>query len=87
MRLLSYNNDGRRVSISIAGSHQLTGARLCTGVSITKFNEGWAKLIWNQCVKVKSQKNSVISNFQVKFYGDFISDIKIGHRGKTMSTE
>ena len=28
MRVLYYNSDGRRVSIGIAGDHQLTGARL-----------------------------------------------------------
>ena len=34
MRLLKYNDDGRRVSIGIAGDHQLTGAPLCTTVKL-----------------------------------------------------
>ena len=68
MRVLNYNNDGRHVIIGIKGDHQLIGARLCTEVLITKSNEGLVKLIWNQCAEVKSQKNSIISNFQVRFY-------------------
>ena len=54
MRVLYYNNDGRRVSIGIAGDHQLTGARLCTAVLIVETNQGFVKLIWHQCAKVKS---------------------------------
>ena len=38
-RVLYYNNDGRRVSIGITGDHQLTGARLCTAVSIVETNQ------------------------------------------------
>ena len=44
MRLLKYNNDGRRVCIGIAGDHQLAGAPLCTTVSIAKSNRGLVKL-------------------------------------------
>ena len=65
MRVLYYNDDGCRVSIGIAGEHQLTGARLCTAVSIVETNQGFVKLIWHQCAEVKSQSNSIISNFQV----------------------
>ena len=63
MRVLYYNNDGRSVSIGIAGDHQLTGARLCTAVSIVKTNQGWVKLIWHQCAEVKTQSTSIISYF------------------------
>ena len=45
MRVLYYNSDRRRVSIGIAGDHQLTGAQLCTMVSSVKTNQGWVKLI------------------------------------------
>ena len=55
MRLLKYNNDSRRVSISIAGDHQLTGAPLCTAVSVAKSNRGLVKLFWHQCAEVKTQ--------------------------------
>ena len=40
MRVLYYNDDGRRVSIGIAGDHQLTGARLCTAASMVETNQG-----------------------------------------------
>ena len=63
MQLLYYNDNGRRVSIGIASDHQLTGARLYTAVSIVKTNQGWVKLIWHQCAEVKTQYNSIISNF------------------------
>ena len=45
MRVLYYNDDGRRVNIENAGDHQLTGARLCTAVSIVETNQGFVKLI------------------------------------------
>ena len=44
-RVLNYNSDGRQVSIGITSDHQLTGARLYTGVSIAKTNQGLVKLI------------------------------------------
>ena len=44
MQLLKYNDDRPRVSIGIAGDHQLTGAPLCTGVLVAKFNHGLVKL-------------------------------------------
>ena len=44
-RVLHYNRYRRRVSISVAGDHQLTGARLCTRMLIAKTNQGWNKLI------------------------------------------
>ena len=63
MRVLHYNNNGRSVSIGIAGDHQLTGAPLCTAVSVAKSNRGLVKLFWHQCVEVKTQQKSIISNF------------------------
>ena len=41
MRVLYYKDDGRCVSIGIAGDHQLTRARLCTAVSIVETNQGF----------------------------------------------
>ena len=52
MRVLHYNGDGRHVSIGIAGDYQLSGARICTGVSVAKSNNGWIKLVWNQCTGI-----------------------------------
>ena len=45
IRVLYYNSNGRRVSIGIAGNHQLTGARLCTAVPVVETNQGFVKLI------------------------------------------
>ena len=47
MRVLYYNDDGRRVSIGIAGDHQLRGARFSTAVSVVETNQGFVKLIWH----------------------------------------
>ena len=84
MRVLYYNDDGRRVSIGIAGDHQLTGARLCTAVSVVETNQGFVKLIWHQCAEVKSQTNSIISNFQVRSHGTLVNGVNIAHGGKQM---
>ena len=84
MRVLCYNGDGRRVSIGIASDHQLTGARLCTAVSIVETNQGFVKLIWHQCAEVNTQTNSIISNFQVRSYGILVNDVNIAHGGKQM---
>ena len=79
MQVLYYNNDGRSVSIGIAGDHQLTGAKLYTAVSIVKTNQRWVKLIWYQCAEVKTQSNSIISNFQVRSHGILVNDVHIAH--------
>ena len=84
MRVLYYNNDGRRVSIGIAGDHQLTGARLCTAVSVVETNQGLVKLIWHQCAEVKSQSNSILSNFQVRSHGILVNDVHMAHGGKQL---
>ena len=36
MKILYYNCNGKRVSIGVAGDHQMTDKRLRTGVSVTK---------------------------------------------------
>ena len=59
IRLLKHNGDGQRVSIGIAGDHQLTGAPLCTAVSIAKSNRGLVKLFWHQCAEVKTQQKYI----------------------------
>ena len=86
MRVLYYNNDGRSVSIGIAGDHQLTGARLCTAVWIVETNQGLVKLIWHQCAEVKSQSNSILSNFQVRSHGILVNDVHMAHGGKQLIT-
>ena len=84
MRVLYYNSNRRRVSIGIAGHHRLTGAWLCTAVSIVETNQGFAKLIWHQCAEVNTQTNSIISNFQVQSHGILVNDVNIAHGGKQM---
>ena len=79
MQVLYYNSDGRRVSIGIAGDHQLTGARLCTAVSVVETNQGLVKLIWHQCAEVETQSKSVISNFQVRSHGVLVNDVNVGY--------
>ena len=81
-RALYYNTGRRRVSIGIAGDHQLTGVRLCTAISIIKTNQGWVKLIWHQCAEVNTQTNSIISNFQIPSHGILVNDVNMTHGGK-----
>ena len=40
MKILYFNNDGKRVSIRIAGDHQLKGNKLCCGCSVAKSSVG-----------------------------------------------
>ena len=79
-----FNSDGKRVSIGIAGDHQLAGNMLCTGYSVTKSNVGWIKLIWPQGVQVKTQQNSILSIIQMRDHGCLVSDIAKRYGGKQM---
>ena len=56
IKIVCFNCDGKNVSIKIPGDHQLTGNRLCTGVTMVKSNVGRIKLVWCQGAQVKSQK-------------------------------
>ena len=47
-KIIYFNNNGKRVSIGIAGDHQLTGNRLCCGCSVAKSSVGCIKLLWPQ---------------------------------------
>ena len=40
MRILYFNDNGKRVSIGITGDHQLMGNRLCCGCSVAKSSVG-----------------------------------------------
>ena len=44
------------------------------------------KLIWYQCAEVKTQSNSIISNFQVRSHGILVNDVHIAHGGKQTIT-
>ena len=74
MLILYFNSDGKRVSIGIAGDHQITGNRLCTGVTVAKSSVGWIKLIWYQGAQVKTQYNSILSILQMRDHGCLVND-------------
>ena len=61
MKVIYFNNDGKRISIEIAGDHQLTGNRLCCGYSVVKSSVGWIKWMWPKGAQVKTQQNSILS--------------------------
>ena len=50
MRIMYFNSDGKRVSIGIAGDHELTGNRLCCGCSVAKVMDG------SSCTGLKERK-------------------------------
>ena len=45
-RLISYNKYRKCGGIGISGDNKITGAPLCTRVSIIKSNKRWKELIW-----------------------------------------
>ena len=51
MRILYFDNNGKRVSIGITGYYQLTGNKLCYGCSVSKSSHEWIKLIWAKELK------------------------------------
>ena len=66
MRIMYFNGDGKRVSIGIAGDHELSGNRLCCGCSVAKSSHGMIKLLWPQGAQVKTQHNSILSCAQMR---------------------
>ena len=81
MRIQYFNDDGRRVSIGIAGDHQLTGNILCCGYSVAKSSHGWIKLLWPQGAQVKTQQNSMLSVVQMRDNGCLVNDVAIKYEG------
>ena len=61
MKILYFSSDGKRVSIGIAGDHQLTGNILCYGCLIVKSSHGLIQLYWPQGAQVTTQENSILS--------------------------
>ena len=77
MRQLSYNPDGKRVNIGIAGDHQVTGKPLGTFCTITKIQLGLVKFVWNHYAEVREQESSIRSTIQLQHYGNLVgSDCK-----------
>ena len=69
MLILYFNSDDKRISIGIAGDHQLIGNRLCTRCTLAKSNVGWIKLIWPQGTQVKTQRNLILPILQMRDNG------------------
>ena len=81
MRIFYFNDDGKRVSIRIAGDYQLMGNRLCCGCSVAKSSIEWIKLLWPQGAQVKTQQNSILSVVQMRDNECLFNDIAIQHGG------
>ena len=74
MRLMSYNTDGRRVNIGIAGDHQMTGKRLGTFCSVIDTNQGRKLAIFHQYAHVPEQEKSIHSKCQFQSHDILIGD-------------
>lgn len=72
MRQLSYNPDGNRVNIGIAGDHQMTGKPLGTFCTITKTQLDLVELIWNHYAEVREHEGSIHSTIQLQHYGNLV---------------
>jgi hypothetical protein len=59
MKLMSYNMDGRRVNIGIAGDHQMTGKRLGTFCAVINTQLGRVLGIFHQYAHVPEQAKSI----------------------------
>ena len=86
MSILYFNDNGKRVSIGIAGDHQLTGNRLCHGCSVAKSSVGWINLLWPQGAQVKTQLNSIISVVQMRDNGCLVDNFAI-HKMREIDRE
>ena len=86
MKIIYFDWDDKCTSIGITGDHQLTGNRLCIGVTAEKSNIGWIKLIWCQGAQVKTQQNSILLILQMRDHGCLVSKVSKRHGGKHLST-
>jgi hypothetical protein len=59
MKFMSYNTDGRRVNIGIAGDHQMTGKRLGTFCAVINTQLGRVFGIFHQYAHVPEQAKSI----------------------------
>ena len=78
-KILYFNNNGKYVSIGIAGDHLLTGNKLCCGYLVAKSGVGWIKLMWPQGAQVKTQYDSILSIVQIQDNGCLVNDVAIQH--------
>jgi hypothetical protein len=74
MKLMSYNTDGRRVNIGIAGDHQMTGKKLGTFCAVITTQLGRVLGIFHQYAHVPEQARSIHSRCQFQSYGNLVGD-------------
>jgi hypothetical protein len=74
MKLMSYNTDGRRVNIGIAGDHQMTGKKLGTFCAVINTQLGRVLGIFHQYAHVPEQARSIHSRCQFQAYGNLVGD-------------
>jgi hypothetical protein len=74
MKLMSYNTDGRRVNIGIAGDHQMTGKRLGTFCAVINTQLGRVLGIFHQYAHVPEQAKSIHSRYQFQAHGNLVGD-------------
>ena len=81
MKLMSYNADGRRVNIGIAGDHQMTGKRLGTFCSVIHTQLGRVLGIFHQYAHVPEQAKSIHSRCQFQSHGNLVGDTATRYGG------
>jgi hypothetical protein len=74
MKLMSYNTDGPRVNIGIAGDHQMTGKRLETFCAVINTQLGRVLGIFHQYAYVPEQAKSIHSRCQFQAHGNLVGD-------------
>jgi hypothetical protein len=74
MKLMSYNTDGRRVYIGIAGDHQMTGKRLGTFCAVINTQLGRVLGVFHQYAHVPEQAKSIHSRCQFQAHGNLVGD-------------
>jgi hypothetical protein len=74
MKRMSYNTDGRRVNIGIAGDHQMTGNRFGTFCAVINTQLGRVLGIFHQYAHVPEQAKSIHSRCQFQARGNLVGD-------------
>jgi hypothetical protein len=74
MTLMSYNMDGRRVNIGIAGDHQMRGKRLGIFCAVINTQLGRVLGIFHQYAHVPEQAKSIHSRCRFQAHGNLVGD-------------
>ena len=81
MRVMSYNSDGRRVNIGIAGDHQMTGKKLGTFCAVIETRFGRVLAIFHQYAHVPEQRRSIHSKCQFQAHHNLVGDTATAYGG------